>query len=127
MQCYKSQFIHLVKKNTSVTVSIFLEHRYFRKHPESQQRFSAFKDVPVEELKGSSKLQAHANSVMYAVTAVVDNLDDSECLVEMLRKLGLNHAGHMVTKQEFKVNNEQFYLSGRVRNRLHIKNTTRVF
>lgn len=34
---------------------------------------------------------AHVMAVFYALTSMVDNLDDPECLVEMLLKTAANH------------------------------------
>lgn len=73
----------------------------FESNPSHQRHFEAFKDVPLKDLPSNRKFQAHCTSVMYALTSVVDNLDDTECLVEMLTKLGQNHHRHGITRQEF--------------------------
>ncbi|KAI1301691.1 Globin [Halotydeus destructor] len=64
--------------------------RFFTENPTYQQYFS-FKDVPLAELRGNKKVLAHVKSLMYALTAVVDSLDDTDCLVEMLAKLASSH------------------------------------
>jgi hypothetical protein len=58
------------------------------------------------ELKGSRKLSAHATNVMYSLTGVVDNLQDPECLTELLIKLGQNHRRHNITEKEFHVSSQ---------------------
>lgn len=74
---------------------------FFEANPSYQRYFKSFKDVPLKDLPRNSKFQAHCTSVMYALTSIVDNLDDSGCLVEMLTKLGQNHHRHGVSRQEF--------------------------
>ncbi|KAG8226556.1 hypothetical protein J437_LFUL000639, partial [Ladona fulva] len=90
----------IVKKDLKGN-GVELLHRFFTKHPQYQKNFKAFADVPLDELPNSKKFQAHANSVVYAVTSIVDNLDDPGCLVEMLRKLGQNHGQRHIPEQAF--------------------------
>jgi hemoglobin-like flavoprotein len=66
-------------------------HRFFTENPTYQSVFPTLKDIPLSEIHGNKKIQAHANNVLYAITSLVDNLDDTDCLVEMLKKLGGNH------------------------------------
>lgn len=63
--------------------------------------FAAIKTVPISELRGNKRLLAHATSVMYAISSLVDNLDDTELLVEMLQKVGTNHARRHITLEMF--------------------------
>jgi len=65
--------------------------RFFTENPSYQKHFKGFKDVPISELRGNKKVLAHANSVLYAITSLVDNLDDPECLIEMLKKTSESH------------------------------------
>lgn len=74
---------------------------FFESYPSYQNFFKAFKDVPLKELPKNSKFHAHCTSVMYALTSIVDNLDDPECLVEMLSKLGENHQRRSIARQQF--------------------------
>ena len=53
--------------------------------------------MPLNELTGNKRLLAHANSVLYAISSLVDNLDDPETLVEMLHKLAANHFKRGIT------------------------------
>lgn len=80
-------------------VELFM--RLFEAHPEHQKRFPSFRGMNLTELRGSTKLSAHATNVMYSLTGVVDNLEDPECLTELLRKLGENHRRHEITEKEF--------------------------
>ncbi|XP_067000253.1 globin [Anabrus simplex] len=90
----------LVKKDIRGNgVDLFM--RLFRIRPELQKRFSSFADMPLEELAKSKRLQAHTNSVMYALDSVVDSLNDPECLNEMLLKIGENHGRRRITERDF--------------------------
>jgi hemoglobin-like flavoprotein len=75
--------------------------RFFTENPSYQQLFKSFKDVPMSELKTNKKVLAHANSVMYAISSLVDNLEDPECLVEMLGKLGTSHNTRGIDMDKF--------------------------
>jgi hypothetical protein len=81
-------------------------HRLFEAHPEYQKRFSSFRGLSLTELRDSTKLAAHATNVMYSLTGVVDNLEDPECLTELLIKLGQNHRRHYITEKEFHVSSQ---------------------
>ena len=76
--------------------------RFFDKFPEEKLHFP-FKDVPKEELKGSKKFQAHCNSVMTNVDALIANLNDGELLVNLLEKLGKSHKRHQLKPPSFAV------------------------
>ncbi|KAJ3645412.1 hypothetical protein Zmor_023072 [Zophobas morio] len=73
---------------------------FFDKFPEEKLHFP-FKDVPKEELKGSKKFQAHCNSVMTNVDALIANLNDGELLVNLLEKLGKSHKRHQLKPPSF--------------------------
>jgi len=75
--------------------------RFFTEYPDHQQYFKSFKDVPISQLRGNKKVLAHANNVLYAITMLVDNLDDTDVLVEMLEKLGKNHRRRKLTIDKF--------------------------
>lgn len=75
--------------------------RFFSENPSYQSKFAAFRDVPITELRGNKKVLAHATNVLYAISSLVDNLEDPECLVEMLHKLGRNHFKHQISYPMF--------------------------
>ncbi|XP_064477970.1 globin-like [Ornithodoros turicata] len=90
----------LVRKDVkSNAVAIFL--MLFERHPPYQKLFSGFADVPADQLASDTRLAAHAMSVAYALTALIDNLDDADCLVELVRKTATNHTRRPVTLQHF--------------------------
>ncbi|XP_046990896.1 globin-1 [Schistocerca americana] len=82
---------------------------FFTNNPEAKKRFTSFKDVPISDLRTNPKFHAHANSVMYALTAVVDHLDDPEVMIEMLRKQGENHGRRKITEAEFLALKKDFF------------------
>lgn len=76
-------------------------NRFFTENPTYQENFKSFKDVPLSELRGNKKLLAHATNVIYAITMLVDNIEDTEVLVEMLQKLSKNHARRQIKLEHF--------------------------
>ncbi|XP_063240268.1 globin-like [Bacillus rossius redtenbacheri] len=90
----------LVRKDITLNGEALLV-MFFETHPEHQKLFAAFAGSAPADLRGDKRLRAHANSVMYAVTSVVDNLDEPDVLVEMLKKLGASHRRHHVPQQGF--------------------------
>lgn len=82
---------------------LLLWYRLFEAHPEYQKLFRVFESLSLQELEKSAKLSAHATNVMYSLTSVIDNLEDPECLTELLIKLGQNHDRHGVSEKEFNV------------------------
>lgn len=80
---------------------MFILCRFFEENPSHQRYFKSFKDVPLKDLPSNNKFQAHCTSVMYALTSILDNLDDIGCLTEMLTKLGQNHYKHGVSRRGF--------------------------
>ncbi|XP_054159276.1 globin-like [Oppia nitens] len=80
----------LVKKDVAGNgYDLFI--RFFDENPTYQQLFKSFKNVPKSELRGNKRVLAHATNVLYAISMLVDNIDDTEVLVEMLKKLATNH------------------------------------
>lgn len=90
----------LVRKDIKANaIAIFLT--LFQRHPEYQKLFSGFAEVPPEALSTNPRLGAHAMSVAYAITSLVDSLDDAECLVELVRKIAISHTRRPVTVTNF--------------------------
>jgi len=75
--------------------------RFFTENPSYQSLFPVLKDIPISEIRGNKKILAHATNVLYTLTALVDNLDEPDCLTEMLKKLGGNHAKRGVNLSMF--------------------------
>ncbi|CAG2111741.1 unnamed protein product [Medioppia subpectinata] len=75
--------------------------RFFDENPTYQGLFKAFKDVPKAELRGNKRFLAHVTSVMYTLSMIVDNIDETEVLVEMLTKMADNHLRHKTSVEMF--------------------------
>jgi hypothetical protein len=80
---------------------MFVLCRFFEANPRHLRYFKSFKDVHLKDLPSNKRFQAHCTSVMYALTSVVDSLDDTGCLIEILTKLGQNHQKHGISRQAF--------------------------
>ncbi|XP_071082593.1 globin-like [Haliotis cracherodii] len=80
-------------------VNFFLE--LFKAYPDQQEFFPLFRDKSQEELATSSKMRAHATTVMYQIGSFVGNLDDPECLVALVEKVARNHLNRGITIKEF--------------------------
>ena len=92
----------MVNKNVNVLMLFFgIIFRFFTEYPSYQQNFKAFKDVPIDQLKGNKRVLAHSNNVLYQISMLVDYLDDTETLVEMLIKLAKNHHRRKITIEMF--------------------------
>ncbi|ENN77703.1 cytoglobin-1 [Dendroctonus ponderosae] len=72
----------------------------FERHPEYVQLFP-FSDVPPSEFKTNVRFRAHANSVVYALSSIVDALNDNNLLVQILTKTGSSHVPRHVTADAF--------------------------
>ncbi|KAL1494036.1 hypothetical protein ABEB36_009703 [Hypothenemus hampei] len=79
---------------------VLLLTMFFEKHPDYIQLFP-FKDIPQEEFKQNVRFRAHANSVMYALSSIVDALNDNELLIQLLTKTGSSHVPRKVTPEAF--------------------------
>ncbi|CAG2067127.1 unnamed protein product [Timema podura] len=73
----------------------------FKAYPHYQKAFPSLAKIPLSELATSKLMIAHANTVMYSLTSVIDNLSDPECLQEMLQKIGENHGRRKTGQQPF--------------------------
>ncbi|XP_013776049.1 globin-like [Limulus polyphemus] len=75
--------------------------RLFEEYPEYRKLFKSLANIPWDQLRDSKKLEVHAMSVMYAISSLVDSLDDVSCLIELLKKTGENHRRHRTTVEQF--------------------------
>lgn len=72
-------------------------------HPATIEKFPLFKGKTLEEISKHPKLPAHAMSVMYALASYIDNLHDTDLLVELVKKTAVSHIGRGVGSEYFKV------------------------
>lgn len=77
--------------------------RLFKKYPEAQSLFRTMKDLNLEQLEKSPKLTAHAFRVLAAIQNLIENLEDPEVFVEMLKNIARSHGDTGVTKKNFEV------------------------
>lgn len=77
--------------------------RLFTAHPEHQKLFPQFAGLSAEEMRTSKKLTAHASTAAHSLAAIVECIDDTDCLTAMLQKIADNHNKHKVPKTGFEV------------------------
>lgn len=53
------------------------------------------------ELKTNTKVKGHATSVMYALSAIVDNLNNNDVLINLLIRNGEAHNKHGVPPRAY--------------------------
>ncbi|KAI0215889.1 hypothetical protein LSAT2_032024 [Lamellibrachia satsuma] len=82
---------------------VLLFIRYFEEYPRTQDFFEHFKGKSLEELKTSPKLRAHGTTVLHAVTAMVENLDDPDTMVVLLNNTVDRHTPRTVGFPEYAV------------------------
>ena len=94
--------MQMINKNVIVLMLLSgITFRFFTENPSYQQNFKSFKDVPIDQLRGNKKVLAHSNNVLYQISMLVDYLDDTETLVEMLIKTAKNHYRRKITIEMF--------------------------
>ncbi|XP_058798119.1 globin [Phymastichus coffea] len=74
---------------------------FFKAHPDYHQDFAGFKDVPLDELPGNKKFQAHCLAVVTTLSNVIDSMNDTELLAANLVSIGEKHNKRGQTKQQF--------------------------
>ncbi|CAN8004444.1 unnamed protein product, partial [Ixodes hexagonus] len=77
-------------RTSSVAIFVVL----FLKYPAYQRLFLAFSNEPTAELPRNARAIAHAITVVYAISAIVDTLDEPETAAELVRKVANNHVRH---------------------------------
>lgn len=90
---------NIVKKDL-VGNGIQLFMVYFKQFPEYQKMFP-FRDVPIAELPTNKKLKGHGTNVMYALSAVIDNLNNTDVLIDLLEKNGETHSKRNVPEKAY--------------------------
>lgn len=69
----------IVRKD-EVSVGVALVLAYFKKYPESQKEFKAFKDIPIDELSKNKRFQAHCVNVIATLGKAIEQMNDSELM-----------------------------------------------
>ncbi|XP_018568473.1 globin isoform X1 [Anoplophora glabripennis] len=94
----KSSWAGPRQKPTESGVALFL--LFFKHHPEYKLTFP-FRDISDEDLPTNKRFHAHANSVIYAFSSVVDAIDDPDMLVTILSRVGESHGPRKITEKSF--------------------------
>ncbi|KAK8784691.1 hypothetical protein V5799_008944, partial [Amblyomma americanum] len=63
----------------------------FSSHPEYLMLFPSFHNVSVHDLANNAKFRALASEVGRHMTAFIEALDDTQVLIELVRKNAINH------------------------------------
>lgn len=73
----------------------------FLRYPEYQKLFTPFANDDANALRVNPRLTAHALAVAYTLTSIIDNLDQPQTAVELVRKVANTHYGHSVKVYHF--------------------------
>ncbi|XP_049819885.1 globin isoform X1 [Aethina tumida] len=73
---------------------------FFEKYPDYVKLFP-FRDIPMKDLPTNKRFQAHCNSVIYGLSAVIDLINNTDLLVAQLLKVGETHKPRGVTDQAY--------------------------
>jgi len=77
-------------------------YTFLERYPEHQQKFAAFKDIPLADLKGTAGFRAHASRIFNAFSSVIDALDkdvELKGIKRIIAETGKFHAKKKVTKK----------------------------
>uniref|UniRef100_A0A0X3PJM2 Globin n=1 Tax=Schistocephalus solidus TaxID=70667 RepID=A0A0X3PJM2_SCHSO len=74
----------------------------FTKYPHYIRLFKRFRDLPnLDSIMQSAAFKAHAMRFIGAIDAIMENLDDESCLVELLKRLAEEHRPRGITENDF--------------------------
>ncbi|CAG0917973.1 unnamed protein product [Notodromas monacha] len=65
--------------------------KFFSENPTYTQTFTRFRHVTLDDLPNNKALQAHAVTFMKGMGTLVENVDDLECMDELLYKIATRH------------------------------------
>ncbi|XP_024943521.1 cytoglobin-1 [Cephus cinctus] len=95
----QSTWITISKDSATSGAAIMLA--LLKKYPEYQKLFTAFSNIPIDDLKNNPKFRAHGSGIINALSSAINSLDDSELLAAKLTMLGERHATRGQTKEQF--------------------------
>ncbi|XP_043492198.1 globin CTT-E/E' [Polistes fuscatus] len=90
----------IVKKD-QVASGVAVMLAYFTKHPEYQQSFKPFKDMPIDQLPGNKRFQAHCAGIIATISTVIDSLQDFDLLVANIEIFTERHRKRGQKQKEF--------------------------
>lgn len=88
---------------------LFFACSYFKKYPEHQRSFPAFKDMPIDQLNNNKKFQAHCAGIIATISTVIDSLQDAELLVANIVVFAERHRKRGQTIKSFEVYTLVYY------------------
>lgn len=94
----QSSWAKVMKDPTNM--GVLLLKMFLGSHPQYIQLFP-FRDIPADQLTEHVKFRAHANNVIYAFSAYIDALNDTDLLIQLLQKTGSSHIKHSAPKEGF--------------------------
>jgi len=77
-------------------------YTFLKRFPEHQQKFAAFRDKPLAELKGTAAFRAHASRILNVFSSVIDALDkDAEMkgIKTIVADVGRTHLKRRISKK----------------------------
>lgn len=89
-QAIRETWLQFKKQLRTGSVIIFVV--LFTRYPDYQKLFPGFANEPPNELPKNPRMLAHALTFAYALTAIVDSLDEPDTTVELVRKVAVAHA-----------------------------------
>lgn len=72
-------------------MSVFYISRFFEAHPEYQEMFAHFAQVPQRALPESAAFLAQAGVMLTTFDVMIDSLVSQERLMQELERIGANH------------------------------------
>jgi len=79
-------------------------YKFFEKYPHNQQKFYKFKNVPLEQLKGTPAFRAHASRVLNTFSATVDSIQLEggwEEVKNIWNEIGQSHSKRRISREAF--------------------------
>lgn len=75
----------------------------FKQHPEYQNEFKLFKDIPLDDLPKNKRFQAHCANIISAFSNAIDQLHDPELMEATLLSLADRHKARGQVLEHFQV------------------------
>ncbi|XP_076242687.1 globin 1 [Calliopsis andreniformis] len=90
-----------ILRANSIETGVAIMTSYFKKYPQYHQVFTAFKDIPVDELSTNKKFQAHCQNIMTTLNNAFDALNDIDLMEAVLHTVGERHGRRGQNRQQF--------------------------
>ncbi len=88
-ELWSQRHYQVVLINFNYTISLLhnfiIQKRFFRAHPATRSLFPKFANVPDSALPSNPEFRAYGNTLMAALDFMLDNLDDTRVITQMLK------------------------------------------